>query len=95
MTFHPTKVRVMPGYERARVLNPWVFANYGQPQRRRGYVSPRVFQSHASLPRSAYLGEVAPVDETTSIMRRMQTLSYISTALAAVGVYLAFRSGKA
>lgn len=53
MTFHRT---VTPGYERARVLNPWVFANYGQPQRRRGYVSPVVFQSHASLPQSIYLG---------------------------------------
>jgi len=93
VTFH--RANVIPGYERARVLNPWVFANYGQPQRRRGYVSPRVFQTHASLPQSVYLGAVeADVDESTKIMRRMAVLSYISTALAAVGVYLAYRSSK-
>lgn len=53
MTFHRS---IVPGYERARVLNPWVFANYGQPQRRRGYVSPVVYQTRASMPESAYLG---------------------------------------
>jgi hypothetical protein len=53
VSFHRS---VTPGYERARVLNPWVFANYGQPQRLRGYVSPVVFQTRASMPGSPYLG---------------------------------------
>lgn len=98
----PAHPRIRPGYERTRVLNPWVFANYGQPQRLRGYVSPVVFQSHASLPQSVYLGAVedmnvpvpfvptaplvAGVDESITIMRRMYVLSVLSVAIGAAGL---------
>ena len=79
----------IPGYERARVLNPWVFANYGQPQRRRGYVSPVVFQTRASLPQSIYLGATeADPAEPIKIMRRMQVLSILSVVIGAAGLYL-------
>lgn len=93
------RVHVIPGYEKAQVLNPWVFANYGQPQRRRGYVSPLVFQSHAPMPRSAYLGATdttpAPVvDEPLQIMRRMHTLATLSTIFAGLGVVLALRASS-
>ena len=37
--------RLTSGYEHAKVLNPWVFADYGQPQRMRGYVSPLIYQT--------------------------------------------------
>lgn len=64
MTFHR---RIVPGYERARVLNPWVFANYGQPQRLRGYVSPVVFQTGASIPGDPYLGTTDEVPFVPSV----------------------------
>lgn len=88
------RVHVIPGYEKAQVLNPWVFANYGQPQRRRGYVSPLVFQSHAPMPRSAYLGTTdtpatpSAADEALELNRRMHRLAVISTVLAGIGVLL-------
>lgn len=90
------KVHVIPGYEKAQVLNPWVFANYGQPQRRRGYVSPLVFQSHAPMPRSAYLGatDEPVVDEPLRLMRRMHVLATVSTIFAGLGVLLAFRASS-
>lgn len=43
MTYAPNRLAI--GYERAKVLNPWVFADYGQPQRQRGQVSPLVYQT--------------------------------------------------
>lgn len=98
MTFHLTQgapfsqierhPRITPGYGRAQVLNPWVFANYGQPQRKRGYVSPVVFQSHPSMPQSVYLGTVAnDPDEPLKIMRRMQVVSILSLIIGAAGVF--------
>lgn len=45
------------GFQRWGVTNPWVFANYGQPQRKRGYVSPMVFQTSGPYLRSAHLGQ--------------------------------------
>lgn len=118
MTFHltqgspvsqiPAHPGIRPGFARARVLNPWVFANYGQPQRLRGYVSPVVFQSHTSMPMSPYLGAVedgVPVpfvpgvlpgadEEGIKIMRRMQVLSVLSVAIGAWGLYLAMGRQK-
>lgn len=44
------------GFQRWGVTNPWVFANYGQPQRHRGYVSPMVFQSGPPGLKTAHLG---------------------------------------
>jgi len=47
------------GFQKPGVTNPWVFADYGQPQRRRGYVSPIVFQTQAPGLRTIYLGDDA------------------------------------
>ncbi len=97
MTFHR---KIIPGYEKAEVINPWVFANYGQPQRRRGYVSPFAFQSHAPMPRSAYLGETpaAPAtpesSETLRHMRRMDVLATLSTVFAGIGLLLMLKGQK-
>lgn len=44
------------GYQKWGVTNPWVFANFGQPQRGRGYVSPAVFQTAPPRLRTAHLG---------------------------------------
>jgi len=43
MTYRPNRLTI--GYERAKVLNPWVFADLRQPQRMRGFVSPLVYQT--------------------------------------------------
>lgn len=43
MTYSPNRLTI--GYERAHVLNPWVFADLRQPQRMRGFVSPLVYQT--------------------------------------------------
>ena len=92
MSFHRN---VIPGYEKAQVLNPWVFANYGQPQRRRGYVSPRVFQSHAPMPRSAYLGATDDVArESLEISRRMHRLGLLSTLFAGTSLFLMLQGRK-
>jgi len=43
MSYQPNRLTI--GYERAKVLNPWVFADLRQPQRMRGFVSPLVYQT--------------------------------------------------
>lgn len=43
MTYQANRLTI--GYERAQVLNPWVFADLRQPQRQRGFVSPLVYQT--------------------------------------------------
>lgn len=50
------KVNRAIGYQKWGVTNPWVFANYGQPQRHRGYISPMVFQTTGPFLQSAHLG---------------------------------------
>lgn len=45
------------GFQRWGVTNPWVFANYGQPQRKRGRVSPMVFQTAGPYLKTAHLGQ--------------------------------------
>lgn len=46
MTYQqPQPNRLTIGYEHAHVLNPWVFADFRQPQRQRGFVSPLVYQT--------------------------------------------------
>jgi hypothetical protein len=48
------------GYQPWGVTNPWVFANYGQPQRARGYVSPLVYTTQPPYLRSAHLNPRNP-----------------------------------
>ena len=43
------------GYQPWGVTNPWVFANYGQPQRLRGQVSPLVYTTQPPYLRSEHL----------------------------------------
>ena len=50
------KVNRAIGFGKWGVTNPWVFANYGQPQRHRGYISPMVFQTTGPFLESAHLG---------------------------------------
>jgi len=60
------------GHQAWGVTNPWVWANYGQPQRRRGYVSPMVFQTAGPYLKSAHLGD-EPTGAETELLRRAQT----------------------
>jgi hypothetical protein len=43
------------GYQPWGVTNPWVWADYGQPQRLRGGVSPLVYMTQPSYLRSEHL----------------------------------------
>lgn len=48
------------GFQPWGVTNPWVFADYGQPQRQRGSVSPLVYTTQPSYLRSAHLNPRYP-----------------------------------
>ncbi len=48
----------IPGYNPSHVLNPYVFADYGQPQRRRSWISPVVMQTAPPSIRDPYLDAV-------------------------------------
>lgn len=78
------------------VENPWVFANYGQPQRMRGRVSPIVFQSQYPAPSHAYLGESVPteVNETLVLQRRMYWLSVFSTVTGVLGLFYMWQTAS-
>jgi hypothetical protein len=82
------------GYAPWGVTNPWVFANYGQPQRFRGYVSPIVFQTQPPYVRSHHLGQ-APVDPEIARADRMEqyTIAGLALSVASLGLFswLAFR----
>jgi len=85
------------GYQPWGVTNPWVFANYGQPQRQRGSVSPLVYTTQPPYLRSAHLnpthpyfpsshlGQVSQVALTEAEQRalRMERYSLIGLALSA------------
>jgi hypothetical protein len=65
------KVNRALGYQKWGVTNPWVWANYGQPQRKRGYVSPMVFQTKEPFLQSAHLG-AADVDDLAVVQAELR-----------------------
>jgi len=77
------KVNRALGYQNWGVTNPWVFADYGQPQRQRGTVSPMVFQTHPPRLMNDHLGQTTTVDEDRSRAVRMEYVAYASLALSA------------
>jgi len=91
------------GFQPWGVTNPWVFANYGQPQRRRGYVSPLVYttqppylRSEHLAPRwpyfpSSQLGQVELVTPAEARARRMEILSMVGLGLSATSLFLFWR----
>lgn len=86
-----------------RVYNPWVFANYGQPQRQRGYISPLVYQSRypqpfVRMPRTRrWRGDPwfnDPLGQTDQEKHdEIVKLMYISLSIGALGLILSW-SGK-
>jgi len=79
------KVPTALGYQPWGVTNPWVFANYAQPQRLRNGVSPMVFQTAPPFLKSAHLGVT---DEERG--RRMERYAIAGLTLSAVSVFMAF-----
>lgn len=92
------RVRRSEGYQPWGVTNPWVWANYGQPQRGRGYVSPLVMQTHPPLLRSMHLGEGqssgAQPDEAERRAVRMETMAVIGLALSSTYLMIALSQMK-
>jgi hypothetical protein len=84
------------GFQPWGVTNPWVFANYGQPQRQRGYVSPVVFQTSGPVLRHAHLGE-EPHDPSVAHREKMERIAVVGIALSACSLllgYLAYQERK-
>lgn len=79
------KVNRALGYQSWGVTNPFVFANYGQPQRHRGYVSPMVFQTHAPQLKNPHLGQT--VDFLEEDRRRARRMEWIAIASLGVSVW--------
>jgi hypothetical protein len=99
------KVNRSLGYQKWGVTNPWVFANYGQPQRKRGYVSPMVFQTKEPFLQSAHLGEA--VDELSVVQaelrqteehamrsERMEKIAVTGLVLSTVSLWLLWQRTK-
>lgn len=81
------------GYQKWGVTNPWVWANYAQPQRRRGYVSPVVFQTQPPSLKSVHLGAIAPemqehIDAEKMRADRMERYAMAGLAISAVSAFM-------
>jgi hypothetical protein len=96
MTYRPNRLTI--GYERAKVLNPWVFADLRQPQRMRGFVSPLVYQTspptvyHPNLSGlgAAEVGAEQPVTQQT-IQEEQRALQRAAFEMQKQSVQLAKR----
>lgn len=90
------------GFQKWGVTNPWVFANYGQPQRKRGYVSPMVFQTAGPYLKSAHLGAdfadasaaeqelLRRADEDLRRSERMERYALAGVVISATSLLLAY-----
>jgi len=95
----PYKVNRALGYEPWGVTNPFVFANYGQPQRHRGYVSPMVFQTHAPQLKNPHLGQAGDfveddrrrAEEDRQRARRMEWIAIASLGLSAWSMWFFYQ----
>jgi hypothetical protein len=88
------------GFQKWGVTNPWVFADFGQPQRLRGQVSPMIFQTHpprqlAPFETSAHthggpLGQ-AYIEEDRARAQRMEWVAYASLGLSAWSLWFFYK----
>lgn len=97
------RVNRAEGFQSWGVTNPWVWANYGQPQRKRGQVSPMVFQTASPYLKSAHLGQDIPDDlsvvqaelrrANAELKRseRMEKIALAGLALSALSVVMAYQ----
>jgi hypothetical protein len=67
-----------------------VFADFGQPQRHRGYVSPIIYQTEPPILRNHNLGQTPTVSDAEARGARMEKLAVTGLLLSAtsLGVYL-------
>lgn len=79
------------GFQKWGVTNPWVFANYGQPQRQRGTVSPMVFQTHPPRLANDHLGQDTFIEEDRARARRMEWVAYASLGLSAWSLWFFYK----
>ena len=96
------------GYQPWGVTNPWVFANYGQPQRARGFVSPLAYTTQPPYLRSAlsprypflpssHLGQT-PAEASEARGARMERYAMAGVLFGAVSLLItwqaAYRRGR-
>jgi hypothetical protein len=93
------------GYQPWGVTNPWVFADYGQPQRLRGGPSPLVYMSQPTYLRSEHLNPRWPyfpsshlgeneVSSAEARAIRMERLALAGVTLSAISLYMAYHRSK-
>lgn len=93
------------GFQPWGVTNPWVFANYGQPQRLRGQVSPLVYTTQPPYLRatflsprypylpSSHLGQMPAGSPEASEARgaRMERYALAGVIFGAISLYITWR----
>lgn len=77
------------GYQPWAVVNPWVFADYGQPQRLRGQVSPLVYKTQGPYLLSEHLGQAPDAAEARA--KRMEIIAFASFGASLVSLYMFWR----
>ena len=82
------------GYQRWGILNPWVFANYGQPQRGRGYVSPMAYKGGPLTYVQPNLGGLGTDEEDRARARRMEALAVAGVVMSGMSLYLFWSYAK-
>ena len=75
------------GYEPWGIVNPWVFANFGQPQRGRGYVSPLAYKGHPPRMGNHHLGQTASDDASRAVRMERYTIAGLAMGAASLGLY--------
>lgn len=73
------KINRAVGYQPWGVTNPWVWADLSQPQRKRGQVSPMVFQTYGPYLKSAHLGQT-PEERLAADLKRSERMEKIAIA---------------
>lgn len=79
------KVKRRLGYEPWGVTNPWVFADFGQPQRRR-VMSNYIFQTHPPQYGIHHLGQIPLLSEAEARATRMERYAILGLTLSTISL---------
>lgn len=96
------------GYQPWGVTNPWVFADYGQPQRLRGQVSPLVYTTQPPRLRqtnldprwpyfpSSHLGQMPAANPEAAEARgaRMERYALLGVLFGAASLFITWQASK-
>lgn len=97
------KVNRDVGYQPWGVTNPWVFADYGQPQRQRGQVSPLVYTTQPPYLRSAHLNPPHPyfpsshlgqTSEADARGARMERYALAGVVFGAISLFITWQASR-